>query len=446
MAAPRRNTELGLLLLVVLITGGAYALAVLGKDSEIPANIGPFLGFVLGLLLVAHIVVRRLAPNADATLLPLAGLLNGLGYVVIARINERLAWQQAAWTAFGIALFCITLLVVKRARDLSNYRWTFALLGIILLLVPLAPGIGREYRSGSRIWVSFGSMSFQPGEFAKIALALFFASYLVEKRELLGMSSRRVGPVNLPDPKHMAPVLLAWATTLIVMFYEKDLGSALLFFALFIAMLWIATQRGTFLAVGVTLFAIGAYFAYKAFAHVQTRVAIWIDPWKDAKGDGYQIVEAAFAMASGGIGGTGLGLSGKIGIPEAESDFIFAIIAEELGLLGSLLVLVAFLLIVGAGLRIAVRSTHAFDKLLAAGLTTLLGIQAFIIIGGVTRLLPLTGVTLPFVSYGGSSLVANYVLLALLLRISDDSAVSSASSAARSGPRSKVPQPAGSSS
>lgn len=431
MSSVRRNTELGLIILVVIVTGGAYALASLGQDSELPVDIVPFLAIVLGLLLVAHLAMRRLAPNADGTLLPLAGLLNGVGFVFIARINEKLAWQQATWTFFGIALFCLTLLLVKRARDLDNYRWTFALIGFVLLMLPLVPGLGKEI-NGSQIWIRLGPMSFQPGEFAKIALAIFFASYLTEKRELLAMGSWGIGPLRLPDPKHLGPVLVAWGASLVIMISQKDLGSSLLFFALFIVMLWVATQRASYLVVGTGLFSLGAYYAWKAFDHVQTRVTIWLDPWTDTKGKGFQVVEAAFAMASGGIAGTGLGLSGRVGIPEAESDFIFAIIAEELGLLGATVILITFLLIVGAGLRIAVRADHAFDKLLAAGLTTLVGIQAFIIIGGVIRVLPLTGVTLPFVSYGGSSLIANYVLLALLLRISDETATRPSSSAGAS--------------
>lgn len=408
-----------------MITGGAYVLASLGRNAVIPVNVGPFLGIVLALFLVAHVVVRRLAPNADGTLLPLAGLLNGLGFVLIARVNEKLAWQQAAWTTFGIVAFSLTFVVVRKARDLDRYRWTFALLGMVLLMMPLIPGLGEEYGSGSRIWIKLpGGMSFQPGEIAKIVLAIFFASYLVEKRELLAMGGRRIGPVALPELKHLGPIMLAWGASLIVLVYQKDLGSSLLFFAMFIVMLWVATQRLSFVAVGVTLFAGGAFFAYQSFNHVQQRVAMWLDPWQDPQGDGYQVVQAAFEMASGGVGGpSGVG-SSVINIPEAESDFIFAIVAGEFGLLGSLVIIVAFLLIIGAGLRIAIRAENAFDKLLATGLTTLIGIQAFVIIGGVTRVLPLTGVTLPFVSYGGTSLIANYVLIALLMRISDETAVS----------------------
>ena len=414
----RRNTELGLMLLVVIITAGAYVLASLGSQARIPANIVPFLVLVLGLLMGAHVAVRRLAPESDPILLPTAALLNGIGYVVIAGLDEKLAAAQATWTAIGVLAFVLTLVVVKRPRMLERYRYTFALGGIVLLLLPLFPVIGRT-TNGSRIWVGLGPINFQPGEVAKVVLAIFFAAYLADQRELIATSVWKVGPFRLPDPKYLGPVLVAWAITIVIMVYQKDLGSSLLFFALFMVMLWVATQRTSFLVIGSGLFASAAYVAWKSFTHVQTRVNIWLDPWRNPTGDGYQIIQSMFAMAFGGVTGTGLGLGGDVRIPASENDFIFAVIAEELGLAGGALVLMAYLLMVGAGLRIATRADHAFDKLLATGLTLMLGLQAFIIVAGVLRVLPLTGVTLPFVSYGGSSLVMNYVLLALLLRISD---------------------------
>ncbi len=425
LQAVRRNTELGLIVLGTLVTVGAYLLASLAEDASIPANIGPFLAIVLGLQLGAHVAIRRFAPNADGTLVPIAALLNGLGYVFIVRLDEakaepkNLAGLQSGWVAVGIVAFIVTLIVIRRVRDLERYRWTIGFLGLGLLLLPLVPGIGREY-FGARIWVSIGPINFQPGEFAKILLALFFASYLVEKRELLAVSSRRIGPLPLPDPKHLGPVLLAWAASLVVMISQKDLGSSLLFFALFVALLWVATERATYLLIGLLLFAGGAAFAHSQFEHVQDRVDIWLDPWQDPKGDGFQIVESQFAFSAGGVTGTGINLGSPTRIPLSETDFIFAAIGEELGLVGATAVLLAYLLMIGAGLRIALRTDVAFERLLATGLTVLLGVQSFIIIAGVIRVLPLTGVTLPFVSYGGSSLIANYVLLALLLRISDD--------------------------
>jgi len=427
LRAVRRNTELGLLVLGTLVTVGAYLLASLAEEASIPANIGPFLAIVLGLMLAAHLAVRRLAPDADGTLLPIAALLNGLGYVFIVRLDEakaspkNLAGLQSGWIAVGVGAFILTLLFIRRVRDLERYRWTIGFAGIGLLLLPLVPGVGKTI-NGAKIWVGIGPISFQPGEFAKILLAVFFASYLVEKRELLAVSSFRLGPIPLPDPKHLGPVLLAWGVSLVVMVAERDLGSSLLFFALFVALLWVATERATYLVVGLALFAGGALFAHSQFTHVQERVDIWLDPWQDPKDDGFQIVESAFAFSAGGVTGTGLNLGSPTRIPYAETDFIFAAIGEELGLVGASAVLLAFLLIVGAGLRIALRTEVHFERLLATGLTVLIGVQSFIIMAGVIRLLPLTGVTLPFVSYGGSSLIANYVLLALLLRISDDTA------------------------
>ncbi len=415
MGQTRRRAELGLLILAGLVTGGAYTLASLGTTASVPADIGPFLGIIFGLFLVAHLAVRRFAPDADGMLLPLAALLNGIGYVFIARLDADLADNQATWTAVGIAAFVLTLVVVRRARDLERYRYTFLLVGLALLVSPLIPGIGRNIR-GARIWVAVGPVSFQPGEFAKIAFALFFASYLVEKRELLSMATwPRFRPV-LPDLKHLGPVLFAWGLAILVMTAQKDLGSSLLFFALFMAMLWVATGRVAYPLGGAAMFGVAAYGAWTQFSHVQTRVEQWLDPWEDSGG---QLVQTWFALAWGGVTGTGIGLGRPDKIPIVESDFIFAAIGEELGLLGGAAILICYLLIVGAGLRVAQQAEHPFEKLLAAGLTALVGMQAFVILAGVTRLLPLTGVVLPFVSYGGSALVANYVLLALLIRVSD---------------------------
>jgi cell division protein FtsW (lipid II flippase) len=415
----RRRTELGLILLALLIIGGAYTLASLGRSASIPADIVPFFVIVLGLFVAAHVANRKLAPNADSMLLPIAALLNGLGYVVIARLNEQLAGQQAAWTAVGLLGYFLTLVFFRRVRSLERLRYTFGLAGVVLLMLPLVPGIGVSIH-GARIWVAIGPISFQPGEFAKIALAIFLAGYLVERRELLRMATFRVGPFVMPEPKHLAPLLAAWGLSLVLMIFERDLGSALLFFVLFLSVLWVATQRASYLVVGGALFAAGAAMTWASFDHVHQRVAMWLNPWSDPLGKGYQIIQAQYALAWGGAGGVGLGLGISGRIPFQETDFIFAIIGEELGLFGAAAVLMAFLLIAGSGFRIATRAIDPFSKLLATGLTTLLAVQSFIIMGGVTRLLPLTGVTLPFVSYGGSSLVANWIIIALLIRISDD--------------------------
>jgi peptidoglycan glycosyltransferase len=399
------------LLLVALLVVSAYILASLGRSSSLPANIGPFLAVILLLLGLGHLALRRFAPDADPILLPLAGLLNGIGYVFIARLDRHLAGLQATWTALGMAAFIVTLFVVRRASDLERYRYTFALVGLGLLLMPLLPHIGESI-GGNRIWVRIGPMSFQPGEFAKIVLAVFFASYLTEREDLL---QEFRGGVRV-----LGPIVLAWVFSLLVMTAERDLGSSLLFFALFIVMLWIATGRTAYLGVGAVLFAAGATFSYANFGHVRERFQIWLHPWALFNGKGYQLVQSLFALGSGGLTGAGIALGSPDRIPAVTTDFIFSAIGEELGLLGTTAVLVAFVLIVGSGFRIAMRAHRPFEKLLAAGLTTIIGLQTFIIVGGVTRLVPLTGITLPFVSYGGSSLLANYVLLALLLRISHD--------------------------
>ncbi|HEX3425184.1 MAG TPA: FtsW/RodA/SpoVE family cell cycle protein [Acidimicrobiales bacterium] len=416
----RRRTELGLIVLAVLLTGGLYVLASLGKSGSLPANIGPFLVVVCGLLVVAHVAMRKLAPYADPVLLPTAALLNGIGYVFIARLDSHLAGLQALWTAFGVGAFLATLVVVRKARDLERYRYLFALGGIGLLLMPMLPVVGQNI-NGARLWVRVAGVSFQPGEMAKIALAIFFASYMVERREMLSRGTLKIGRFLVIDPKYIAPVLAAWALSLAIFFFENDLGSSFLFFALFIGMLWIATGRGWYLGLGAVLFTAGATVALKVIGHAKSRVQVWLNPWPVYNTSGYQIIQGWFAMAAGGLYGDGPGQGSPQRIPVVATDFIFAAIAEELGLLGAAALLAGYLLMVGTGLRIAVRCEQPFEKLLAAGLSMVVGIQVFVIVGGITRIIPLTGITLPFVSYGGSSLIANYILLALLLRISNDS-------------------------
>lgn len=410
------------------MTAGAYALASLGRNASIPADLLPFFGVVMALLLGAHIMLRRVAPQADPTILPVVALLNGLGYVFIVRLASdiddasALPGQQATWTAVGIAAFTAVLLLVPRVKMLDRYRYLAAIAGIGLLILPLVPGIGREF-NGARIWVRIGPISFQPGEFAKLALAIFLASYLAEKREILQQAKWKLLGLNLPEPKHLAPVVAAWGASLMVMVFERDLGSSLLIFLLVIVMLWVATARFSYLLSGVAMFLAGGWAASTQFSHVQDRLDIWLRPFDDPDGVGFQPVEASFALANGGLIGTGPGRGEPFRIPEVETDFIFAAIGEELGLLGSVGILVAFLILVTSGLRIAISTRDDFGKLLATSLSALLGIQAFIIIGGVIRVVPLTGITLPFVSYGGSSLVSNYILVALLLRISHDGAM-----------------------
>jgi len=425
LGAVRRNTELGLILLGTLVTVGAYLLASLAEDATIPANLGVFLAVVLGLQLTAHVAVRRLAPNADGTLLPIAGLLNGLGYVFIVRLDEakahpkNLAGLQSVWIGVGIAAFIATLLLVRRVRDLERYRWTIGFLGIGLLLLPLVPGVGREY-FGARIWVSIGPINFQPGEFAKILLAIFFASYLVGKRELLAVSSRRVGPLSLPRARDLGPIIVAWLASLAVLIFERDLGSSLLFFGLFVAMLYVATERVSWIAIGLTLFCLGAYLAYLVFGHVQTRVLLWLDTFSpEALRASDQLAKGLMGMASGGMFGTGLGRGRPDLTYFAESDFIVPSFGEEIGLIGLFAIFMLYALLVQRGLRTSLGTRDGFGKLLAAGLSFSVALQCFVVVGGVTRVIPLTGLTMPFLSSGGSSLLANWTLVAILLRISD---------------------------
>jgi peptidoglycan glycosyltransferase len=417
IATARRNTELGLIVMAAVITTSAYVLASLAQDAVIPARLLPFLGITLGLLLLAHLANRFVARGADPQLLPLAAILHGIGYVMIARLDQDLAGLQAVWTFVGIAAYIGVLFMVPDTRRLARWNWWFLALAIVLLLLPLVPGVGRSI-GGARIWVSIGPINFQPGEFAKVLLALFFAGYLADKRDVI-TEGVRIGPIRLPELRHLLPIAIAWGFAVMIMVGQKDLGSSLLFFTLFVVMLWVSTGRAGYLIAGLTLFAGAAVSAWFLFDHVQTRVSIWLDPWSRYEGAGYQPVQAMFAFANGGVGGTGLGLGSPTKIPAVQNDFIFAAIGEELGLVGATGVLIAFVLLIGAGLRVAQRSERPYETLLATGLTTILGVQAFIIIGGVVRLVPLTGITLPFVSYGGSSLVANYVLLALLVRMSD---------------------------
>jgi cell division protein FtsW (lipid II flippase) len=421
MVARRRSTELMLIVMAAAITGVAYTLASLGANSEIPASIGPFLALLLGLIAVAHIAVRLLARGADGTLLPLAVLLHGLGYVMITRLDDELAGLQSLWSLVAIAAFVATLLFVQRATDLARYKWTLFFAGAGLLLLPMVPGLGVNI-NGARIWVSLGPINFQPGEFAKLALAIFFAAYLAERRELIAASTWKIGPLRLPEPQYIAPIAVAWGFSVLVMVGERDLGSSLLFFTLFVVMMWVATERLSYLVIGFVLFGGAAFASWRMFGHVQTRVDIWLDPWADEYGKGFQIVQALYGIGDGGLTGTGLGIGSPDKVPEAQNDFIFAAIGEELGLFGATGVLMAYLLLIGAGLRVALRTDRTFEKLLATGLTTIVGVQAFIIIGGVIKVVPLTGITLPFVSYGGSSLLSNYILLAILLRLSDSGA------------------------
>jgi cell division protein FtsW (lipid II flippase) len=407
-----------------VIVIAAYTLMILGNTAKIPADVVPLLVAILALGGVAHIANRVFVPDAVSVVLPVVFLLNGIGYVIITRIDLANNWNfaplQAAWTAGGVFAYVLTLFVIRRSRDLDRYRYLLLAGGVVLLLLPLVPHVGVKI-NGARLWVHIGSIEFQPVEVAKIVLCIFFASYFAQKRELLTVPTARFGNRLVLDPRPLVPIVLAWIFAIGVMSLEHDIGFSALLFALFIGMLWVTTGRTGYLVLGVLLFAGGAYFAGKYLSQTHIRVEDWLDPWKLADGSGRQLVQAWYALGSGGIGGSGLGLGfGAYSIPVANTDFIFAVIGEEMGLLGSTMVVVAFLLLVGTGLRIAQAARSEFAKLTATGLTIIIGFQAFFIIAGVIRLLPFTGITLPFVSYGGSALIANYILVALLMRISDE--------------------------
>ena len=422
----RANTELGLLLLAVFITGTAYATVGLAHEPVLPAGLLAYGGALLALAAAAHLVSRRRAPGADPTLLPLGFLLNGLGLVMIRRIDFAmeargtetvLAQQQTVWTLVAVAAFCVTLLAIRDHRVLDRYRYIIGITAIVLLLLPLLPGIGREI-NGARIWLRVAGLSFQPGELAKLGLAVFFASYLAEKRQLLSVATNRLGPFMVPPARAFGPVVVVWFVSLSVLVFQNDLGLSLLLFGMFVLLLYTATARPAYLFGSGVLFAGGAYVAYQLFSHVRPRVDIWLDPFADFAGAGYQLVQSLFAFGTGGLLGVGWGQGRPDFIPFVSTDFIFSAFGEEVGLVGTTALLLCYFLIVGRGLRTAIRCRDDFGTLLAACLVIVFALQTFVIIGGVTRLIPLSGMTLPFVSYGGSALVSNYILIALLLRVS----------------------------
>jgi cell division protein FtsW (lipid II flippase) len=417
---PKRRTELGLLVFAAVITVGLYVIAELAHKSKIPPHIGPFLGIALGLLMVAHMANRWLVPQANAVILPLAALLNGIGYVVIARWDPAFAKSQAGWAAIGVGLYIVTLLAVRFSRDLERYRYLLLLLGGLMLVAPLF----FTPINGARLWIHFSSFEIQPVEFSKILLCIFFASYFASNKELLSIPTARLGNRLVLDPRPLIPILVAWGIAMVIIGLEDDIGFAALLFTLFIGLLWVTTGRIGYLVFGFVLFAAGAIFAAHYFSQVHFRVEQWLNPWPTKANPGLtQLGATQFGLGDGGIGGAGLGqFHSPYTIPEITSDLIYAAIGIEMGLVGAAAVSFAYVLLVGAGMRIAQTARSDFSRLTATGLTIIFGFQAFFIMAGVVRLLPLTGITLPFVAYGGSSLLANYVLIALLMRISNEGA------------------------
>ena len=423
----RRGAELFLLLLALVVGVGSYALVGIGVSGEVPADLVPYGGGFVLLTVLCHVVVRWRAPYADPVILPAVVALNGIGLAMIHRIDlarldadgdaATFATPQLMWTALSVAGFVLTLLVIRDHRRLQAFTYTMGLAGIVLLLLPLVPGIG-VYVNGARIWIRLAGFSFQPGEIAKICLALFFAGYLVVKRDALALAGRRFLGIDLPRGRDLGPILLMWLISLAVLVFQHDLGSSLLFFGLFVVLLYVATERASWLVVGAALFAAGAYTGYLVFGHVQTRVQGWLDPFSDPDRY-YQIIQGQYGLAWGGILGRGWGQGDPQLTPYSWSDFIGTSLGEELGLTGLMAIIVVYGMVVERAFRTALVCRDPFGKLLSVGLGVAIALQVFVVLGGVTKLIPLTGLTTPFLSYGGSSLVANWIIVALLLRISD---------------------------
>ena len=403
------------------ITIAFYILAYLGAQGKMPPS---FLFFLAGFILISlsmHFAIARYAPNASEILLPIATLLNGIGYVEIARWDPAYARDQALWFFVSAVGLAVTLKVVRHVRDLDRYRYLTLVAAIVLLVAPLVPGVGTTV-NGARLWINIGPFSAQPVEIAKILLIFFFASYFASNRDLLSTPTQQLGRLRIVPPKVLVPIFVAWGLSVAILGAENDIGFALLIFGLFISLLWVTTGLKSYVMLGLGLLIGGAFVADHLFNQVQTRVSEWLDPWSVVNFNySHQLAYGWFSIAAGGITGTGLGLGQSGNVPFITSDMIFAAVAEELGFLGVILVLCLFAAFIGEGFRIAQRASSDFLRLTATGLTTLIGFQAFFIMAGVLRLLPFSGITLPFMAYGGSSLIANYLVVALLLRISDES-------------------------
>lgn len=429
----RRNVELVLLVIAVGISMGAYGLVGLGTSGTWPPQLWAYgAGFAV-LAVALHLVVRIRAAYADPVLLPVAITLNGLGLAMIHRIDlaripirenySPMAPKQLVWASIGVVAAIVVIWFLKDHRMLRRYTFTAMVGGFVLLLLPLIPGLGREI-NGARIWIGLGPLSFQPGELAKIVLTVFFAGYLVTQRDNLSLAGKKFLGLQLPRGRDLGPILIAWMFSVGVLVLERDLGTSLLFFGLFVAMLYVATERVSWIVLGLSLFVGGALLAYSIFDHVQARVNAWLNPFDPAVydaefGGSYQLVQGMFGMAYGGLIGKGLGEGRPNIVPYAESDFIFASLGEELGLAGTFAILCLYLVLVQRGFRTALGVRDGFGKLMAAGLAFAIALQCFVVVGGVTRVIPLTGLTMPLLAAGGSSLISNWILVSLLLRISD---------------------------
>jgi cell division protein FtsW (lipid II flippase) len=424
----RRNAELVLLGFATVITVVALLIVEADQQQGLRWDLAGYAVAFLVLFAFAHLIIRRYAHYADPLLLPAVALLNGLGLVMIHRLDLDIgpagvearpgATEQTLWTLVGVIAFTLVLALLKDHRQLAGNGYICGLAGLVLLIVPALLPSSFSEQQGAKIWIRLPGFSIQPAELSKILLLIFFAAVLVAKRGLFTSAGKHVLGVDLPRPRDLAPLLAAWVISVGVMTLEKDLGTSLLLYASFLVVVYIATRRFSWIVIGLALFAVGSVAAYFVFDHVRIRVQTWLHPFADPDGSGYQILQSLFSFATGGVFGTGLG-NGQPGyVPAASTDFIIAAFGEELGLVGLAGVLMLFTIVIVRGLRTAIAVRDSFGKLLAAGLAATLGIQLFIVVGGVTKLIPLTGLTTPWLSYGGSSLLANYILLAIVLRIS----------------------------
>ena len=432
MRTPARLRNLELLLIVVALGVAAAALALvdLGAVGEIDAEMFALAALPAGLVLVLHIAERLVAPEGDPFVVPIATALTGLGIAMIHRLDiaegyegwAAFAVRQAVWAAIAISVAIAGLVLMRNHRVLQRYRYLAMFIGILLLLLPAVPGIG-DTGANADVWVRIGFFSFQPGEFAKILLAVFFAGYLVTARDSLSMVGRSILGLRLPRARDLGPILVVWVLSMGVIVIQRDLGTALLYFGLFLVMLYVATGRGSWIFIGLALFAAGGWAATRILPYVQGRFANWLDAFNpeiyEREGGSFQLVQGIFGLADGGLVGTGLGQGRPDLVPLAESDYIIASLGEELGLIGLFAILALYLIFVARGFRIGVAGQDDFGRLLAVGLSFVVALQVFIVIGGVTRIIPLTGLTTPFLAAGGSSLVANWLIVALLLRLSD---------------------------